>query len=364
MRQTALESAHVSLGARMVPFAGWNMPVQYASILAEVRLVRSSAGLFDLGHMGRVRVSGVDAEPFLQRLQTNDVSQIRPGRIRYGMILDGEGHILDDILVYREPVDEGFFLVINAGNTERDLAVMHETAKGFADLRIQDHTDDLGMIAIQGPAAQEIAQKVCGMDLSLLKYYAWAKGDICGAEMAISRTGYTGEDGFEIYAPRDNTVQVWDTLLGAGGPLGLGPVGLGARDTLRLEAGMALYGHEIDGQTNPLEAGLGWAVKFTHDFTGRPALEKIQNDGGTGRKLVGLTTSSRRVPRQGYTLWAGDGDIGAVCSGTASPTLETNIATGYVLEQYADSGTSISFAVRDKREPAQVVSLPFYKRNP
>jgi aminomethyltransferase len=348
----------------MVPFAGWNMPVQYSGILAEVRMVRASAGLFDLGHMGRVRISGAGAEPFLQKLQTNDVSQIRPGRIRYGMILDEDGHVLDDILVYREPADEGFFTVVNAGNTERDLAVMHETAKGFADVRIQDQTEDLGMIAIQGPASQEIAQKVCGMDLSLLKYYAWAKGDICGCEMAISRTGYTGEDGFEIYAPNELTGQVWDALLGAGEPLGLGPVGLGARDTLRLEAGMALYGHEIDGQTNPLEAGLGWAVKFTHDFTGRPALEKLRDDGGTGRKLIGLTTSSRRVPRQGYTLWDGDREIGTVCSGGASPTLEINIATGYVPDQYSDPGTSISFAVRDKREPAQVVSLPFYKRNP
>ena len=364
MRQTALRSSHLSLGARMVPFAGWTMPVQYSGILAEVRMVRSAAGLFDLGHMGRVQITGTGTESFLQKLQTNDVGSMQPGRIRYSMILDEGGYVLDDVLVYREPAGEGFFMVINAGNAEQDLAVMHETAQGVADVYIRDCTEELGLIAIQGPISQEVAQQVSDLDLSSLKYYAWARGVICGSEMAISRTGYTGEDGFEIYAPRAHTEEVWNALMEAGRPRGLGPIGLGARDTLRLEAGMALYGHEIDGQTNPLEAGLGWAVKFTHDFTGRPALERIRDGGGTGRRLVGLKTSSRRIPRQGYTLWDGDREIGAVCSGCASPTQGTNIATGYVLEQYGNPGTEISFAVRDKHEPAEIVSLPFYKRKP
>ncbi len=364
MRHTALKSAHVSLGARMVPFAGWTMPVQYSGILAEVESVRSAAGLFDLGHMGRIRIGGADAEPFLQRLQTNDVSAIRPGRIRYGMMLDDAGGVLDDVLVYREPAGDDFFMVINAANTERDLAVMAKAATEFANVEIRDQTDELGMIAIQGPTAQEITQKICSLDLSSLKYYAWETGSVNGVEMSVSRTGYTGEDGFEIYTPQEQTEKVWEALSDAGRSLGLAPVGLGARDTLRLEAGMALYGHEIDAQSNPLEAGLGWAVKFTHDFTGRTALERIRDGAGSGRKLVGLKTSSRRIPRQGYTLWDESREIGAVCSGCASPTLETNIGTGYVLEEYVDPGTEISFAVRDKREPAVVVSLPFYKRNP
>ncbi len=362
MRETALKDVHAALGARLVPFAGWNMPVQYQGILDEARQVRSAAGLFDLGHMGRVRIRGKEAEAFLQRLQTNDVSKIAAGRIRYSMILNEEGLTQDDILVYRDPADaDSFFVVINAGNAERDLGIMRAVATNF-DVDVTDQTDALGMIAIQGPNSQTITQHLTGIDLSSVKYYCWARGDVLGTEMEVSRTGYTGEDGFEIYVPQERTRDVWQAFMAAGKDHGLWPIGLGARDTLRHEAGMPLYGHEIDETTNPLEASLDWAVKFTHDFVGREALERIQAAGGTGRKLVGMKAAGKRCPRQGYEVVRGDETVGKVCSGSISPTLDTNIATAYVSVDCATPGTALGFRIRDKVEPCVVCELPFYKR--
>ena len=350
----------------MVPFAGWNMPVQYRGILDEAKTVRSAAGLFDLGHMGRVKVHGPQAEAFLQRLQTNDVASIKPGRIRYAMILDENGLTQDDILVYRNPRDDGFFVVINAGNADRDLARMRATAQDF-DCTVENCTQSLGMVAIQGPKSQEITQQLCSGDLASLGYYAWMETEVCGVPMTLSRTGYTGEDGFEAYVPSGHEEKVWSAFLDAGKAQGLTPIGLGARDTLRHEAGMPLYGHEIDETTTPLEANLGWAVKMNHDFVGKAALEQLQADGGPKRKLVGLTTHSKRCPRQGYPIHSGDRPIGAVCSGSISPTLSaggtpTNIATAYVENEFAEVGTELTFVVRDKPEPCVVVPLPFYKR--
>ncbi|MCR9245694.1 MAG: glycine cleavage system aminomethyltransferase GcvT [bacterium] len=362
MRTTALESIHTQAGARLVPFAGWNMPVQYGPILDEARIVRSKAGLFDLGHMGRVNVHGPQAEDFLQKLQTNDASKIPPGRIRYSMILNEDGLTQDDILVYRNPKNDGFFLVINAGNTERDLEIMRTTAKDF-ECEVQDRTADTGMIAIQGPLSEQITQRLTASDLSELKYYAWMDTEICGQPMTISRTGYTGEDGFEVYVPAGHEADVWNAFLEVGGDDGLQPIGLGARDTLRHEAGMPLYGHEINETTNPLEAGLDFAVKFTHDFTGRAALEAVQQKGGTGRKLVGMTAASKRCPRQGYPIVHDGKDVGAVCSGSISPTLGTNIATAYVPDALAEPGTELQFRVREALEPCVVVPTPFYKRS-
>ena len=361
MQATALESIHKELGARLVPFAGWRMPVQYKNILEEARIVRSKAGLFDLGHMGRVKVHGPQAVDFLQRLQTNDAAKIAPGRIRYAMILNEDGLTQDDILVYRNPKDDGFFLVINAGNTERDLGIMRAIASDF-DVAVEDCTHSLGMIAIQGPLSQQITQQIVSADLAALKYYGWTEGEVCGEPMTISRTGYTGEDGFEIYIPNGRDVDVWNAFMTAGAKDGLEAIGLGARDTLRHEAGMPLYGHEIDETTNPLEAGLDWAVKMTHDFVGREALERIAAAGGTGRRLVGLTTSSRRCPRQGYAIVKDGQKIGHVCSGSISPVLSTNIATAYVKTEYTEPGTELEFLVRDKPEPCLVAPLPFYKR--
>jgi aminomethyltransferase len=365
MQATALEKIHVALGARMVPFAGWSMPVQYGGILEEARTVRTKAGLFDLGHMGRVRIGGPQAEAFLQRLQTNDAAAILPGRIRYAMILDQDGLTQDDILVYRNPVGvepgNGFFLVINAGNSERDLGIMRTLAKDF-DVEVEDCTHSLGMIAIQGPLSQQITQRLTKTDLAALKYYAWTGAEVCGVPMTVSRTGYTGEDGFEVYVPTGNETKVWQAFFEAGSADGLQAIGLGARDTLRHEAGMPLYGHEIDETTNPLEAGLDWAVKMNHDFVGREALERVAAAGGTGRKLVGLTTTSKRCPRQGYPLVHGGAQVGHVCSGSISPTLDTNIATAYLRTDLAVPGTKLEFLVRDKAEPCTTAPLPFYKR--
>jgi aminomethyltransferase len=362
MKETALRLQHESLGARMVPFAGWLMPVQYTGILDEVRVVRSQAGLFDLGHMGRVRVTGGDATAFLQKVQTQDASAIPNGAIRYAMILDSEGQTQDDVLVYREEDDGGFFLVVNAVNTDRDLRILREAALKFGNLVVNDQTEELGTFAIQGPLSQEIVQKITDIDLPSLKYYRWTKGSVAGHEVEISRTGYTGEDGFEVYAPQYAIRNLWTAFLDAGRSNGLAPAGLGSRDTLRLEAGMPLYGHEIDETTTPLEAGLSRAVRFNHDFTGREALERIQATGGRGRRLVGLTTTSRRVPRHGYPVLHGDDEVGKILSGAVSPTLETNIATCYLPEELSAPGTALTFAVKDKREAATVTALPFYKR--
>jgi len=346
----------------MVPFAGWLMPVQYKSILEEVRTVRSQAGLFDLGHMGRVRVTGTDATAFLQKAQTQDASAIPNGAIRYAMILDNEGRTQDDILVYRQEDDGGFFVVINAGNTDRDLRILREAAREFDDVVVGDQTEELGMFAIQGPLSHEMVQKITDIDLSSLKNYRWTNGSVAGHAVEISRTGYTGEDGFEIYAPQEAISALWTAVLDTGRSQGLAPAGLASRDTLRLEAGMPLYGHEIDETTTPLEAGLSWAVKFTHDFTGRDALERIQAAGGPKRKLVGLTTHSRRVPRQGYPVLHDNQEISKILSGAASPTLATNIATCYLPVELSAPGTSLAFAIKDKREAATVTALPFYKR--
>jgi len=363
MKSTVLNAVHRRLGARMVPFAGWDMPVQYAGILDEIAAVRQRAGLFDLGHMGRVRVRGKDALALLQRVQCNDAAQVQPGAIRYSMFLREDGGILDDILVYGEPDGSGFFLVVNASNCDQDLALLAAAARQFADARVEDATAALGMFAIQGPQAAPVTQALTDADLTRLKYYHWTRAKVAGVEVALSRTGYTGEDGFEFYPPADATEALWNALADAGRPHGVVPCGLGARDTLRLEAGMPLYGHEIDTGTNPLEAGLSFAVKFTHDFVGRAALERYRADPGPEpRKLIGLTSPSKRVPRQGYPVFAGERELGPIRSGALSPTLETNIATAYVPVALATPGTDLTFAVRDKREPAKVAPLPFYKR--
>lgn len=367
MRETVLRSLHEQRGARLVPFAGWKMPVEYTGILEEARAVRNAAGLFDLGHMGRVSISGPDAIPFLQKLQTNDASKIQPGRIRYALILDQDGKTQDDILVYNRPDGASFFVVINAGNADRDLGLMRERAAGF-DVEIHDGTDESGMIAVQGPKAVGIVSRaVQGIDFDTLKYYSWAAGTcLDSVPVHVSRTGYTGEDGFELYLPADATENLWRHIEELGESDGLICCGLGARDVLRLEAGMPLYGHEIDEGTTPYDAGLGFGVKLDHDFVGRDALAKIQDAGGATRQLIGLTTESRRCPRQGYRILSADGtELGKVCSGAASPTLGKNIATAYVPAGSVSIGDEVAFEVRAGKptEPATVAGLPFYKRN-
>jgi aminomethyltransferase len=362
MRATSLHDTHVELGARMVDFGGWRMPVQYGPILDEGRAVRASAGLFDLGHMGRFHVSGPDAVALVDRVSSNHVAKVPPGGIRYSLLCNEAGFPLDDLLFYRE--EEGVYLVVNASNTERDLAWIREHTADL-DAEVVDQTDETAMLALQGPRSEEVLARVTeGADLSALGYYRFAFGTVCGMpDVRISRTGYTGEDGFEIYFPTGEATRVWSELLEAGGDAGLRPIGLGARDILRLEAGMALYGHEIDEETNPFEAGLSFAIALTEakgDFLGRDALAALKES--CERRLVGVTTDGPRVPRQGYELYDGDAQVGRLCSGGVSPTLETNIGSAYVRLGHDRKGQELELDVRGKRQSCTVEELPFYSR--
>jgi aminomethyltransferase len=360
MKQTPLHAVHRALGAKTIEFGGWDMPVQYGPILDEVRRVREKVGLFDLSHMGRVRVSGPDRLAFLDRVVTNHVAKIPRGSIRYALLCREDGNPLDDLLVYRD--EDEVLLVVNAANHDADLAWLREHARGF-DVTIEDLTAELAMIALQGPASRAVLERVCDIDLESLRYYCFDRGTLCGlARTFVSRTGYTGELGYELYVPAGDAQRVWHELVAAGEPEGLAPIGLGARDTLRLEAGMALYGHEIDLEHNPIEAGLGFAVSFDEtkgDWIGRAALERVA--AAPRRKLVGLTTPGPRIPRQGQQLFAGDDVVGTVCSGSRSPTLDTNIATAYVPVP-VEPGTSVELDFRGKRQTAVVCALPFYSR--
>lgn len=357
LRRTPLYDAHVALGARIVPFAGWEMPVQYpAGISAEHRAVRESCGLFDVSHMGEVIVRGPDAAAFLNFVTSNDVTKLAVGQIQYSTLLTARGTIVDDLLVYRYP--ERFFLVINAGNRDADIAHLQEHIKAF-DATMEDVSDNYALIAVQGPNAPAVVQRLTDTPLGEMKYYRFANGEVAGVPCIISRTGYTGELGFELYVPWNEARAVWDALLAEGD---VTPCGLGARDTLRLEAGMALYGHELDIETTPLEAGLSWLVKLDKpEFLGKSVLLSQHTD-GVDRKLVGFTFDERAIPRHGMPVWYGDIQTGVVCSGTMSPTLGAPVGTCYVPAAAAVVGTQFAVDIRGRQVPARVVALPFYKR--
>lgn len=341
----------------MVPFAGWEMPVQYpAGISAEHRAVREACGVFDVSHMGEVIVRGPDAIAFVNHVTSNDVSRLAIGQIQYSTLLTERGTIVDDLLVYRYP--EHLFLVINAGNRDADLAHLREHIAGF-DATLEDVSDQYALIAVQGPNAPAVVQRLTDTPLGDMKYYRFADGTVAGAPAIISRTGYTGELGFELYVPWDQARAVWDAVLAKGD---VAPCGLGARDTLRLEAGMALYGHELDMDTTPLEAGLAWLVKLDKPtFLGKDVLVAQHTD-GVDRKLVGFTFDERAIPRHGMPVWYGDLQSGVVCSGTMSPTLGTPIGTCYLPSAAAVEGTVFYVDIRGRQVPARVVPLPFYKR--
>jgi aminomethyltransferase len=346
----------------MVEFGGWHMPVQYASILEEGRTVRQQAGLFDLSHMGRFEVLGGDAVRLVDRVCTNHCARTPSGSIRYSLLCGPDGYPLDDLLFYRQ--DAGVYLVVNASNTERDLHWIRSHIQNL-DARVLDRTSQQAMLALQGPRSLEILAAVTvGVDLRSIGYYKFGFGEVCGLSgTRISRTGYTGEDGFELYFPSDEAERVWRELARAGKPYGLAPIGLGARDVLRLEAGMALYGHEIDEHTNPFEAGLAFAVPLTPekgDFVGRKALESLK--GSCRRRLVGIVTPGPRVPRQGMDLMAGGETVGRVASGGVSPTLETNIGSAFVRLGHDADGCELELDVRGRRQPCTVRELPFYSR--
>jgi aminomethyltransferase len=362
MKRTTLYDTHQALGAKLIEFGGFAMPVQYGPILDEVRCVRSAAGLFDLGHMGRVLVTGPGAVPFVDRIATNHCARIPAGSIRYALFCREDGNPIDDVLLYRQT--DGVYIVVNASNTQADLDWMRSHAKGF-DVVIDDQTERSAMLALQGPhSAAVLAQVTVDTDLSKLGYYKFTAGTVCGIpDVRISRTGYTGEDGFEIYFPAAEAPRVWQALSEVGIPAGLRPIGLGARDVLRLEAGMPLYGHEIDLEHNPIEAGLEFGVSFKEekgDWIGRAALAAVR--ASPKRRLVGVTTAGPRVPRQGAALFDGADEVGQVCSGAPSPTLGTNIASAYVRRGVDTPGRELELDFKGKRQACRLQELPFYSR--
>jgi len=343
----------------MVEFAGWQMPVQYRGVIDEHRAVRSAAGLFDVSHMGEFRIAGPGAEAFVQRLTPNDVRKLAPGRIHYSAFLTPEGTFVDDLLVYRLAADE-FLLVVNAGNRIEDFAWASAVPRDGVELA--DVSDDYALLALQGPRAAAILQPLTAVALDAIRYYGFARGEVDGRPAIVSRTGYTGEDGFELYLAPGDAPAVWDALLAAGAPSGLVPAGLGARDTLRLEAGMALYGHEIDRTTTPWEAGLDWIVKLDKgEFTGREALVAARA-AGPRRRLVGFEVEGRGIARQGHEIRTEGRPVGAVTSGTFSPTFERALGMAYVESLFAEPGRELRIDVRGRELAARVAPLPFYKR--
>ena len=360
---TPLTDAHRALGARLIEFGGWLMPVQYGSIIEEHRTVRGQVGLFDLSHMGELYVEGDDAGPALAAALVSDPSSLTVGRAHYSMICAPDGGIVDDLIVYRLAADR-FLVVANAGNAAIVSDALAERLKGFRAI-LDDRSLATGLLAVQGPRATEVLAPLTDIDLTSLRYYAAAEGTVAGIDGLVARTGYTGEDGFEVFVETSQTVALWEALLDAVGAAGGRPVGLGARDTLRLEAGMPLYGNELDLDTNPYEANLGRVVKLGKpgDFVGRAALEKVARD-GPARRLVGLVVEGRGIARHGHPVWSGDRRSGVVTSGTQSPTLGFPIAMAYVAPADVEPGTVVDIEIRDTRVPARVVALPFYRRDP
>jgi aminomethyltransferase len=359
---TPLTETHRDLGARLIEFGGWLMPVQYGSIIDEHRTVRERVGLFDLSHMGELYVEGPEAGSALNAALVSEPAALAIGRAQYSMICAPDGGVIDDLIVYR--LAEGRFLVVaNASNAGVVSDALAERLDGFRAV-LDDRSLATGLLAVQGPRSVDVLTPLTDVDLAGLRYYAASEGTVAGIPALVARTGYTGEDGFEVFVDTGRTQALWDALLEAVRGADGGPIGLGARDTLRLEAGMPLYGNELDRKTNPYEAGLGRVVKLGKegDFVGRAALEKVARD-GPARRLVGLVVEGRGIARHGHTVWSGDRRTGVVTSGTQSPTLGVPIAMAYVAPSDAEPGTVVDVEIRDARVPARVVALPFYRRD-
>ena len=357
--QTPCYEWHVSQGGRMVDFAGWQMPVQYSSIVAEHKAVRQGVGMFDISHMGRLWITGPDREDFVNRIITNDLRLLQPGQICYSLVTNEQGGILDDILVYRFP--EKLLLVVNASNRAKILGWL-EQHREQAQVQIEDRTATEAMFAIQGPAALGVLQEFCPAPLASLGYYRSVETTVLGYPTLVSRTGYTGEDGFEIILSTDKALKVWTALYRQAVPVGGMACGLGCRDTLRLEAAMPLYGHELTESIDPFMAGLAFAVKLDKPFfIGQSALRQV-NWRGLTQKRVGLELPGRRIAREGANLYHGEKQVGVVTSGTFSPTLQRPIAMAYVLGTEASVGNDLAVDLRTAYERARVVPLPFYKR--
>ena len=356
LKRTPLYDAHLKAGARMVPFGGWEMPVQYAGIVEEHRTVRSSVGLFDVSHMGEFEVDGPQALAALQSLTTNDVSVLDIGQVQYSALCYPDGGIVDDLTVYRVG-DERYMITVNAGNIDKDWEWVTTHAAGA---RWRNVSAETALIAVQGPKAEALVGELTERDVTAIGYYRFAHGAVGGVHTLISRTGYTGEDGFELYVAAGDAARLWSALLDAGRRHGVAPVGLGARDSLRLEMGYALYGNEIDDTITPLEAGLGWIVKPAKGgFIGRDAIEKVRAAGVT-RRLVGLEMAERAVARHGYPVVHGGGPIGTVTSGSYGPSVDRYIAMAYLAVAQAAVGTEVGVEIRGQAKPARVVKTPFH----
>jgi aminomethyltransferase len=359
LQHTALTQKHVSLGAKMVPFAGYLMPVSYSGLNDEHIAVRTAIGVFDVSHMGEFILKGDDALDLIQRVTSNDASVLTDGKIQYSCLPNDKGGIVDDLLVYRID-NKTYLLVVNASNIEKDWNWIQQ----FNTKNVEMHniSGKTSLLAVQGPKAILALQKLTDINLSEIPYYAFKKGKFNGVDnVLISNTGYTGAGGFEVYFENDVAEKMWDAIFEAGAEHGIKPVGLGARDTLRLEMGFCLYGNDIDDTTSPIEAGLGWITKFNKEFTNKTAL-LTQKENGVGKKLVGFEMIDRGIPRHDYIITDKDGNsIGKVTSGTQSPSLNKAIGMGYVASSYAKTDTEIFITIRDKFIKAKVVKMPFYK---
>ena len=360
MKKTTLYSVHEKLGAKIVEFAGYLMPIQYSSIIAEHNAVRNSVGVFDVSHMGEIYVSGERAIDFVQYITVNDVSRLYPGRVQYSAMCYNDAGIVDDLLVYKF-ADDKFLLVVNASNIEKDFGWMNENNK--FDVTLENKSDEYSLIAVQGPNSNKALQKICDKEINL-EYYHFFEAKVAGVEMILSRTGYTGELGYELYFKGDEKTaeHIWNKIFEAGMEFNIKPVGLAARDSLRLEMGYMLYGNDIDKTTNPLEAGLGWITKLNKgNFIGRDVLLKAKSE-GLNRKLVAMVGNDKSFPRHGYEIKAENNRIGEVTSGTVSPVLEKPIAMGYVNVSYANEGNDVNIVVRGRETPVKIVKLPFIKK--
>lgn len=357
MKRTPFYEIHVELNAKIAPFAGFEMPIQYEGIIAEHKRVRESVGVFDVSHMGELKVSGEDALKFLQKVTVNDVSKLAPGRAQYSAMCYENGGIVDDLLVYN--LGDYYMVVVNASNIEKDFEWIKSHIEG--DVKVENISDEVALLAVQGPKSLLTLQKLTDIDLSQIKYYHFVKGKLADVEMIISRTGYTGELGFELYfeAKPELCRKIWNAIMEAGKEFNIAPVGLGARDTLRTEMGYMLYGNDIDETTNPLEAGLDWIVKFDKgDFIGKESLLKIKSE-GLKRKLIGFVLEGRIPPRHGQEIFKNGGKIGYVTSGTFSPILERGIGLGYVEIKFAKPGEKITVIGYGKNLEATTVNPPF-----
>lgn len=360
IKKVQLNDLHEALGAKMVPFAGYNMPVRYSSDIEEHKTVRNGVGVFDVSHMGEFMVRGAKALDLIQKVTSNDASKLEIGQAQYSCFPNEAGGIVDDLIVYKM-ADQEYMLVVNASNIEKDWNWINKHNNIGADL--ENISDKISLFAIQGPKAIEAVQSLTPIDLSSIKFYHFTIGEFAGVEnVIISGTGYTGAGGFEIYVKNEDAESVWNAVFEAGKSLGIKPIGLGARDTLRLEMGYCLYGNDINDETSPLEAGLGWITKFTKDFINSENLKK-QKEKGVDKKLVGFIINEKGIPRAHYPIVNNSGEvIGEVTSGTMSPSMGVGIGLGYVQSEYASPGTEIAITVRNKNIPATIEKLPLYKK--